>query len=456
MEKKLNILILGSLANLGGQVANRLAALGHEAYAMSGEVAVEVLVGLRPAVIIPVGPETRTTTSVLERLVAETGAAVIVVAEPGTPWATWAEARHYPLLAPEQAINEIPLRLGELIAQSRSGDQIRYLQTVYGAPVVVAATPRVIGFGGPKGGTGKSTVAANYAAFLAARGVPVHIMDAESDTRGNQPDLFRLGGPGQPPIYSLVELAAQGPPAGRTGGVFEASPQGISPFWTQVPAPRGIHWNLRLTAGLLTLDPLLGEGSLSVMARAADWLEFAIERATGEGYTVVLDTGNNLMSPLSLRAINRSGVLYIVLEPEDTGLIAGASWLAHVYRLAGPQAFSEKIRIVFNKVRGESGAELVARLREHIEGILGRRLPRALPVHILPFIDPDIARMQTSLRRGLEHLAVLQTLTGGRYAEETRPFTEALQAMAAELFPMILQAGQPSSPPHRRKFPWLR
>jgi len=439
----MNIVILGNLSGIGGEIANGLARLGHEAYAMPGVVAMEILAGLRPGLIIPVASETGMTTETVGRLAAETGAAVVVVASPGNAWATWAEGRKYPVIAPERAAVEIPARLSELIAQVQATERDRYLQAVYGAPVVVASAPRVIGFGGPKGGTGKSTVAANAAALLAARGVSVHIIDAESDTRGNQPDLFRLGE--GTPIYSLVELASLEAPPPRTGGVFEPGAR-VPPFWSQVPAPRGVRWNLRLTAGLLTLDPIMGERALAVLARAAEWLDFALERATGEGYTVLLDTGNNLMSPLSLRAINRSQILYIVLEPEDTGLIAGASWLAHVYRIAGPEAFSQKVRIVFNKVRGESGSELVGRLREHVEAILGHRLPRAMPVHILPYLDPDIARAQTSLRLGTEYLAVLQHLTGGRYAEETRAFTEALQAMLVELFP-ILEAAAPAARP---------
>ncbi|WP_376790419.1 hypothetical protein [Thermoflexus sp.] len=449
----MNIVILGNLSGIGGEIANQLARLGHEAYAMPGVVAVEILAGLRPQLLIPVATETGMTTETVSRLVAETGAAVIVVASPGSPWATWGEHLQYPVIAPERAAEEIAARLSELMARVQATEQARYLQTVYGAPIVVASQPRVIGFGGPKGGTGKSTVAANAAALLAARGLSVHLLDAESDTRGNQPDLFRLGE--GTPIYSIIELASHHPTVPRAGGVFEPGAQ-VPIFWSQVPAPRGIRWNLRLTAGLLTMDPLMGEHSLSVLARAADWLDFAIERATGEGYTVVLDTGNNLMSPLSLRAINRSQVLYIILEPEDTGLIAGASWLAHVYRMAGPAAFSSKVRIVFNKVRGESGSELVGRLREHVEAILGHRLPRAMPVYILPYLDLDIARSQTNLRLGVEHLAVLQALTGGRYAEETRGFTEALQSMLSELFPVLTAAFPAREASPRFRFPWRR
>lgn len=448
----MNVVILGNMGGLGGELANQLARLGHEAYAMPGVVAVEILAGLRPEVVIPIATETAMTTEQVARLVSETGAAVVVVAPAGNAWATWGEGLQYPVVAPEKA-GEIVHRLADLVDQSRRGDRTRYLQAVYGAPVVVASQPRVLGFGGPKGGTGKSTVAANAAALLAARGVPVHVLDAESDTRGNQPDLFRLGE--GTPIYSLIELAAASPPPPPSGGVFERGAH-VPAFWTQVPAPRGIRWDLRLTAGLLTMDRLLGDRALALLHQAAGWLDYAVERATGEGYTVVLDTGNNLMSPLSLRAINRSQLLYIVLEPEDTGLIAGASWLANVYRLAGPEAFSNKVRIVFNKVRGESGAELVGRLREHVEAILGHRLPRAMPVHILPYLDLDIARAQTSLRLGVEHLAALQTLTGGRYAEETRSFTEALQAMLAEVFPAIAQARPAASAPARSRLPFLR
>jgi len=451
----MNVLVLGNLSGLGGEIANGLARLGHEAYAMPGVVPFEVMAGLRPELVIPVAGETGVATETVERLAAETGAAVVAVAPAGNAWATWAEGRKYPVIAPERAAAEIPARLNELIAQVRATERDRYLQAVYGAPVVVTSAPRVIGFGGPKGGTGKSTVAANAAALLAARGVPVHVIDAESDTRGNQPDLFRLGE--GIPIYSLLELAATTPPPAPSAGVFEAGAR-IPPFWTEVPPPRGVRWSLRVTAGLLTMDRLLGDGALAVMQRAAGWLDYAIERAAGEGYTVILDTGNNLMSPLSLRAINRSQILYIVLEPEDTGLIAGASWLAHVYRIAGPEAFSQKGRIVFNKVRGESGSEMVARLREHVEGILGHRLPRAMPVHILPYLDLDIARAQTNLRLGVEHLAALQHLTGGRYAEETRAFTEALQAMLAELFPALAAAAAPAraAGPRRGIFPWRR
>ncbi|MCS7251758.1 MAG: hypothetical protein RMK32_00705 [Anaerolineae bacterium] len=449
----MNVLVLGNLSGIGGEIANQLARLGHEAYAMPGVVAVEILAGLRPQLIIPVSTETGMTTNTVSRLIAETQAAVIVVASPGNAWATWAEHLRYPVIPPERAAEEIATRLSELMAHIQATEQARYLQTIYGAPVVVTSQPRVVGFGGPKGGTGKSTVAANAAALLAARGVSIHVIDAESDTRGNQPDLFRLGD--GMPIYSILELASAGPPPSRTGGVFEPGAH-VPIFWSQVPSPRGIRWNLRLTAGLLTLDPIIGERSLTVLARAADWLDFAIERATSEGYTVILDTGNNLMSPLSLRAINRSQVLYIVLEPEDTGLIAGASWLAHVYRIAGPDAFSNKIRIVFNKVRGESGSELVGRLREHVETILGHRLPRAMPVQILPFLDIDIARAQTSFRLGVEHLAVLQFLTNGRYAEETREFTNVLQSMLSELFPILGVAPSPRESSPRFRFPWRK
>jgi hypothetical protein len=113
--------------------------------------------------------------------------------------------------------------------------------------------------------------------------------------------------------------------------------------------------------------------------------------------------------------------------------------------------------VVFNKVRAESGDLLVSRLRDHVEAILRQRLPRALPVRVLPLLDVDVARAQANLRLGVEFLAALQALTQGRYAAETASFAEALRGMLAEFFPAIAQAA--SSRPESRgglRLPWRR
>ena len=451
------IVVLGNMAGLGGALANRLAGLGHEAMALPGAPAPEIVVALRPEVLIIVGQETAISTRAVEEILREIGAAAVVVAAPGDPWAAWAESARYPMMLPERAVEEIPSHLPDLIERSRAGERDRYLQAVYGGPVMVGVSPRIIGFGGPKGGTGKSSMAANTAALLAARGVPVHVIDAESDTRGNMIDFLRVVE--GDPVYSLVDLAAVGPPPALTGGVLE--PGAAAPaFWTPIRPPRGVRWDLRVTAGLLTVEQILGEQAGALMARAAQWLEFAARRAAAEGYTVILDAGNNLLSPLSMRAINLADILYIVLEPEDTGLISGASWLAAVYQRAGPEGFG-RVRVIFNKVRGTERLDaLVSRLREHMEAILKRRLPRAIPAYMVPWVDLDIARAQTSLELGVEYLMTLQHLTGGRYAAETEAFATALQNILAEIFPALAQAplrkAADGGKPARWRLPWQR
>jgi len=449
----MKVAVLGTLTGIAGSIANRLAALGHEAIPLPGQQPPEILIGFHPELLVVVASETGMEIAVVERVLKDTGAPVVAVAAAGDPWLLWAEARKFPVLSPERAAEELAGRLSQLVEQARAGDRERYLQQLYRGPVIVGTAPRVIGFGGPKGGTGKSSLAANAAAMLAALGVPIWVFDAESDTRGNMVDFFRLGE--ESTVYSVVDLAAAGPPPAASPGIFQPGAH-VPTFWTSVPSPKGVRWDLRLTAGVLVVDQILGERSGPLMARAADWLEFGVRRAASEGYTVILDSGNNLLSPLSLRALNIADVLFIVLEPEDTGLIAGASWLAAVYRMAGPAAF-ERIRVVFNKVRAESGDLLVSRLRDHVEAILRQRLPRALPVRVLPLLDVDVARAQADLRLGVEFLAALQALTQGRYAAETASFAEALRGMLAEFFPAIAQAA--SSRPESRgglRLPWRR
>ncbi|SNB60611.1 MinD/ParA family ATP-binding protein [Thermoflexus hugenholtzii] len=449
----MKVVVLGNLTGIAGSIANRLAALGHEAIPLPGQQPPEILIGFHPELLVVVASETGMEIMTVERVLKDTGAAVVAVASAGDPWFAWAEAQKFPILSPERAAEELASRLSQLVEQARAGDRARYLQQLYRGPVIVGTAPRVIGFGGPKGGTGKSSLAANAAALLAALGVPIWVFDAESDTRGNMVDFFRLGE--ESTVYSVVDLAAAGPPPAASPGIFQPGAH-VPTFWTSVPSPKGVRWDLRLTAGVLVVDQILGERSGPLMARAADWLEFGVRRAASEGYTVILDSGNNLLSPLSLRALNIADVLFIVLEPEDTGLIAGASWLAAVYRMAGPAAF-ERIRVVFNKVRAESGDLLVSRLRDHVEAILRQRLPRALPVRVLPLLDVDVARAQANLRLGVEFLAALQALTQGRYAAETASFAEALRGMLAEFFPAIAQAASSRSEPRGGlRLPWRR
>ncbi|WP_322798370.1 hypothetical protein [Thermoflexus sp.] len=431
-------IVLGKPGEIGGGIADILARNGYEPFSVAGQLPLELLISSNPALIVVVGPETTYSTGDVERMAKSTEAPVIVVASVGTAWASWAEASKYPLVTPDQAIPVFRDELNRLIEQSRKHDRDRYLGEIYRAgEVIVASLPRVIAFGGPKGGTGKTSAGVNAGVLLAARGLSVCLCDAESDTRGNVPDFLRMGTPDRPISSSLVRLAAEGAPPVGSGGVFEASSGRVANIWTVVPPPRQIKWNLRMLAGLLDMSPLLQPGAAELMARAADWLSYAIDTSLQEGYTVIIDAGNNLMSPLSVRAINRAQILYIVLDPEDTALVGGASWLANIYRLAGPEAFSSKVRVIFNRVRNESVSNLIGRLRHHIESILDHRLPRAIPAYVLPLVDVDYARMQTNLDLGIEHIFVLQVLTKGPYADALMDYYKALLSILSEHYPFL-------------------
>jgi hypothetical protein len=78
---------------------------------------------------------------------------------------------------------------------------------------------------------------------------------------------------------------------------------------------------------------------------------------------------------------------------------------------------------------------------------------------MVPWVDLDIARAQTSLEMGVEYLMVLQHLTGGRYAAETEAFAAALQGILSEIFPALAQAPLRKPADGRRgglRLPWQR
>lgn len=432
------VLVFGRLNALAGRLADVLTRKGYEPMAVGGFIPRDVWVQAAPQMIVVVGEETTYSVDDVEYIVRGTEAPTIVVSSPGTVWAAWAERMKYPLLLPEQAAEAFEGQLERLIEQSREHDRERYLRERYRAEEVIVTTPpRAIGFCGPKGGTGKTTTAVNAAILLAAAGLPVRLVDSESDTRGNIPDLLRMGMPGRPITASLVGLAAQGSAPSGTGGVFEAASAPRVNIWTNIPPPKGIRWNLQMVAGLLSMDPLLQPGAMELMARAAEWLDYSVSTSLREGFVVVIDAGNNLMSPLSVRAINRAEILYIVLDPEDTALVGGASWLASIYRMAGPDAFSSKVRVVFNRVRNEDLGKLLNRLRGNIEEILQHRLPRAIPGYMLPYVDIDYARAQTNTEMGIENLFVLQVLSGGSHADALLGYYSAMVGMLGEHFPVL-------------------
>jgi len=205
------IVVLGNMAGLGGALANRLAGLGHEAMALPGAPAPEIVVALRPEVLIIVGQETAISTRAVEEILREIGAAAVVVAAPGDPWAAWAESARYPMMLPERAVEEIPSHLPDLIE----------LKSGRGAGPLPSSGLRGSGgwWGSPRGSSGSEDRKGGPAsppwrptrrpcwppgASRSMRSTP------SPDTRGNMIDFLRVVE--GDPVYSLVDLAAVGPP----------------------------------------------------------------------------------------------------------------------------------------------------------------------------------------------------------------------------------------------------
>jgi len=117
----MKVVVLGTLTGIAGSIANRLAALGHEAIPLPGQQPPEILIGFHPELLVVVASETGMEIAVVERVLKDTGAPVVAVATAGDPWLLWAEARKFPVLSPERAAEELAGRLSQLVEQAGRG-----------------------------------------------------------------------------------------------------------------------------------------------------------------------------------------------------------------------------------------------------------------------------------------------------------------------------------------------
>jgi ATP-binding protein involved in chromosome partitioning len=78
-------------------------------------------------------------------------------------------------------VRDVTVEYGEMTQSERSNvmQRARWQATQQALPTEVSATTRVIAIGSGKGGVGKSSITANLAAALAARGLTVGVLDAD-------------------------------------------------------------------------------------------------------------------------------------------------------------------------------------------------------------------------------------------------------------------------------------
>jgi MinD-like ATPase involved in chromosome partitioning or flagellar assembly len=410
----------------------------------------KTLLGFQGVVVIPRGlPPGGTvaarTMETLQALVAE-GVAVVVVAAPGDPFLAWAQGLGLPAL-PDPPTEADLLRLTDLLARAERGEFVAAAarRAAVGELAEVGTTDvSVLTVTGPKGGTGKTTVAVNLAVLAALCGLEVYLLDADAHGGSVHHHLF----PQTEDYATLVGVLRSRAPQ-KVGGLagFGAGAGVLTAF---TPAP-GLP-QLRVLYGVAAdqlADPLL-QDTERLEAFVAD-----LVRAVGGRGLLLIDVGINAAIPLHAAVLRHTQGLVVVIRAEPPDLEQTAYWFRQILAgalRAGAQAdlgrLLARLKVAYNAVdpQAHAGAEV-----QRLHRDLGERLEEMLrdigayagvglaPSLVLPAVP---ARYLTAAMREarVEATVVMRFARAPQECPELAPFVAGLVGLLGAFVRQIPEA----------------
>ena len=294
---------------------------------------------------------------------------------------------------------------------------------------MLSPAPRIIAVWGPAGAPGRTTIAIGLAAELAARGLPVCLVDADTYGGAIAPALGLLDE--SPGFAAACRLAGNGSlTADELDRVAQRAPVGS--------AVRGAHGELRVLTGI---------------GRPHRWPELSAERVTSvleEGRAwrpiIVVDTGFNLETDEELSsdllAPRRNAATIAALRAADDIVAVGAADPLGLARLLRTYpdllevALTTRVRVVVNRVRSSVlGLDPAGQVRQTLDrfgGVSDAVLidddPHTADAALLTARSVVDAAPRSALRDGIARLADTLDITE-RAAPPRRRFASGLAAL---------------------------
>lgn len=438
----MRVLVLGSGVHAGA-VSQALGREGHEVAAVlagfaSAEVARSLLGTLGARGVVVVADEAAAPIEALEALLKD-GSFVAVFASPGSPLLAWAQGLGLPAFAYPPQAADILAAAGWLRA-AEAGDSGATEGLRRAASGELAAAPGAVDVGvvavtGPKGGTGKTMVAAGLAAAAAVCGFETYLVDADQNG-GTLHWVFPVPDPDEAfmTLPSALELERARPTgAGRPGGLAG---------WGQ---EAGLLRHFRPVDRLPALKVLYGvspervaEPVLSDPELADRFVGALVRAAAGRGL-LILGAGINPALAVHQAAIRHCQGLVLVVRPELPDLEQAAAWFRQIVAgllrggaVEDALAVLARLKVVYNDVDPAVHTDRVVRrlhadlsdlVRSGLEQVLGRDPGvRLQPSAVLPAIPRRYAAI---LGDGWEH-PVLRYRRDPAAHPELAPFVEGL------------------------------
>ena len=430
----MQILLVGA-----GTVTSRLSLLlseqGHRVSAQIASFTPQHIALFDFRALVVVSPEASVTQESLVQS-AERGKLIFVVAGAGDGMAAWAAGAGVPAISYPPAEVDIDKLLSE-IRRAESGTLAadeQYRRAVLGsdmsARIQSGMAVRKIAITSPKGGAGKTTIAANLAVALALSGITTYLVDADGNAGALQYHL-RLKRVNTTMIGLLRrEIAKTQREAMSNVAVGAVYLNAFTPL-ENLPT-------LKVLPGLVTDD--LGDEIFQQEEKISEVIQGLYEAGVAAGGVVIMDVGINPAHVVHRAALKAAEGIAIVIKPEIPDLAETRRWISRMmYSLAnvvGKEAAHEfvgsRVKLCYNQVVGN---EFKAAHKLLQQALSEDQINLALiPNGILPIVDPRLAAQAVNSDRRED---ILVWRYKKEKLEELKPFVEALLGFATHFVPAV-------------------
>jgi len=430
----MQVLLLGA-----GTVTSRLnLLLGEQGHAVVAQIAAFSpqhmdLFDFRAIVVI--SPESSISPESLVKA-AERGKLIFVIAGVGDGMSSWANGVGVPAFAYPPSDVECN-RLLEEMRRADAGNLAaddQYRRAVLGsdmsARIQSGMAVRKIAITSPKGGTGKTTVAANLAVALALSGITTYLVDADGNAGALQYHM-RLEKVNTTMIGLLRREIAQ-PGKNVMSGVASGAAY-LNAFTPLDNLP-----TLKILPGLITDD--LGDEVLQQEGKVAEVIQGLYEAGVAAGGVVIMDVGINPAHVVHRAVLKAAEGIAIVIKPEIPDLAETRRWIARminslanvVGKTSAHEFIGSRVKLCYNQVVGD-GFKSAHKLLQ--QALNEDKIDLALiPNGILPIVDPCLAAQAVNSDRRED---ILIWRYKKEKLEELGPFADALLGFAAHFVPAV-------------------
>jgi len=385
--------------------------------------------------LVVISPEASVTQDSLVQA-AEQGKLIFVVAGTGDGMAAWAAGTGVPTIPYPPA----DVDTNKLLDEMRRGESgtlaadEQYRRTVLGsdmsARIQSGMAVRKIAITSPKGGAGKTTMAANLAVALALSGITTYLVDADGNAGALQYHL-RLERVNTTMIGLLRREIAK-----AQRDVMSDVAAGAA--YLNAFTPLENLPTLKVLPGLVTDD--LGDEIFQQEERVAEVIHGLYEAGVAAGGVVIMDVGINPAHVVHRAALKSAEGIAIVIKPEIPDLAETRRWisrmissLANVVGKASAHEFvGSRVKLCYNQVVGD-GFKSAHKLLQ--QALSEDKIDLALiPNGIIPIVDPRLAAQAVNSDRRED---ILIWRYKKEKLEELTPFAEALLGFAAHFVPAV-------------------